>query len=114
MSLKSGAASPRASSATKVLLMALMERWLFLAAEQARRPHQQDDRHDDEDDSRRELGIEHSGQALDDAEREAGDDGAHDRTHPADDHHREYDDDEVRAHQRVDLDDRRREHPSEA
>jgi hypothetical protein len=45
-------------------------------------------------------GIEHLGQALDHAEREAGDDRAHDRAHAADHHHREHDDDEVGAHQR--------------
>src|SRR5205814_121962 len=56
------------------------------------------------------LGIEVFGQALDHPEREAGDDGTHDGTHAADYDHGEHDDDEVGAHQRADLVDRRRQH----
>src|ERR1700744_6218412 len=54
--------------------------------EQAGRPHQQHDRHDDEDHGVGGLREEHLGEALDDAEAEAGEDGAHDRAHAADHH----------------------------
>jgi hypothetical protein len=36
------------------------------------------------------------------------------RTHAADHHHREYDDDDVRAHQRADLINRRRQYAGES
>src|SRR5438105_10097921 len=74
--------------------------------EQAGRPDEKHDRHDDEDHRVRSFGKEHLGQALDDAEREAGDDRAHDRAHPADHHDGEHDDDEIGAHQRADVVDR--------
>ena len=64
--------------------------------------------HDDEDHRVRRFRKKHLGQALDDAEREAGHNRAHDRTHAADHHDREHDDDEVGAHLRRDIVDRRR------
>src|SRR5919198_3438117 len=64
------------------------------ASEQSGRPDQQDDRHDDKDYGVGRLGKKYLGQPLDDAEREAGDDRAQDRTHAADHHDREYHDDE--------------------
>ncbi|KAG0921676.1 hypothetical protein G6F31_020229 [Rhizopus arrhizus] len=44
------------------------------------------------------------------AQRQAGDDGAHDGAQPADHHHGEHDGQQVRAHQRIDLHDGRRQH----
>ena len=58
--------------------------------------------------------VEQLGQALDHAEPEAGDDRADDRAHAADHHHREHDDDQVAAHQRADLVDRRGHHAAQA
>src|SRR5664279_4962443 len=72
-------------------------------AEQSGWLDQEDDHHDHEDDGVRCFGIEHLGQALDHAEAETGQDGAENRAHSADDHHRENDDDQVRAHQRIHL-----------
>src|SRR5712692_10746211 len=74
-----------------------------LPAEQTRRLDQQHQGHDDEDHRVRGFGVEDLREPFDHAEREAGDDRAHDGAHPANDHHRENDDDEVGAHQRVDL-----------
>src|ERR1700688_4951370 len=59
-------------------------------AEQARRADEEDDRHDDEDDRVRGLGIEHLRQAFDHAEREAGEDRAANRAHPANHDDREH------------------------
>jgi hypothetical protein len=54
--------------------------------------------------------VEHPGQALDQPQPDAGDDGAQDGTHAADDHYREDDDDQVGAHQRIHLEDRCRQY----
>ena len=48
----------------------------FLAPEQAGGPHQQHDGHDDKDHHGGGFRVEHLGQSLDQAEREAGDDRA--------------------------------------
>src|SRR5512142_1038924 len=77
-----------------------------LLAEESRRAHEQHDDHDDEDHGARRLRIEVLGEALDDAEPEPGEDRAEDRPHAADHDDGEYDDDEVRAHQRIHLVDR--------
>ena len=77
-------------------------------SEQAGRPDQQHDDHDGEDHGIRRLGEKHFGQALDNAKREAGQDRAHDRPHAADDDHREHDDDQIGAHLRRYVIDRRR------
>src|ERR1700680_3840321 len=66
---------------------------LSLLAEQPRRLDQKHDHHDHEDDGVRCFGIEHLGQALDDAQAKAGQDSAENGAHPANDHHREDDDD---------------------
>src|SRR6185369_15441427 len=84
-----------------------------LAPEQAGRPDHQDDHHHHEYDGVRSLGIEVLGQALDDAEPEAGQNRSHDRPHAADHDDGEDDDDQVGAHQRVDLVDRRGHHAGE-
>src|SRR5262245_28206218 len=68
---------------------------LLGAAEEPGGLHQQDQCHDDEDHGVRGLGIEDLGQPLDHAEPEAGDDRAHDRSHPADHHDREHHDDQI-------------------
>ncbi len=83
------------------------------SSEQPGGPDQQHDRHHDEDHRVGCLGEEHLGQALDQAEREAGDDRSHDRAHAADDHHREHHDDEVRPHLRAHVVDRRGHHAGE-
>src|SRR2546428_54164 len=70
-------------------------------------PDQQYDGHDDEDYRVRGLGKKHLGQPFDNAEPEAGNDGAHDRAHAADHHDREHHDDEVGTHLRADVVDRR-------
>src|SRR5439155_17427709 len=59
------------------------------------------DRHDDKDHGVGSLGVEHFGQPFDDTQAKAGDDRPQDRSHAADDHHREDHDDEIRAHLRV-------------
>src|SRR5450631_2595379 len=71
-----------------------------LLAEQSRGLDQEDDHHDHEDDRVRCFGIKHLGQALDDTQTEAGQNGAEYRAHSADHHYCEDDDDQVRAHQR--------------
>ncbi|SOY78555.1 hypothetical protein CBM2599_A10153 [Cupriavidus taiwanensis] len=78
----------------------------LLLAEQPGRAQQQHDHHDEEHHGRRCFRIEHFGQAFDHAKPEAGQDRAHDRTHAADHHHREHDDDQVLPHQGRDLDHR--------
>src|SRR5436190_19828526 len=70
-------------------------------SEQAGRADQQHDRHDDEDHRVGRLGKEHLGEALDNTEAEAGDDGAHDRAHAADHHQGEHLVDEIGSHYRV-------------
>ena len=56
------------------------------------------------------LRVEDLGQALEQSEHETGHDRAHDRAHAADHHHREHHDDQVGAHRRLDLVDRRGQH----
>src|ERR1700751_2929455 len=75
--------------------------------------NQEDDRHDDEHHRIRRLRVEHLRQPFDDAEHEAGQDRAKDRSHAADHYDREDDGDDVRAHARTDLVDRRGEHAGE-
>src|SRR5690606_10211132 len=75
---------------------------------------QQYDHHDDEHHGAGGFGPEDLGEAFDDAQAQAGDDRAQDRTHAADDHHGEDDDDQVRAHQRRDLQDGGGQHPGKA
>src|SRR5574343_1851027 len=82
-------------------------------AEQAGRADQQDDDHDHEDDHAGGFRVEHLGHALDQPQPEPGQDRAHDRAHAADDDDGEDDDDQVGAHQRIDLEDWRRQHASE-
>src|SRR6185369_12564828 len=80
---------------------AVVSMLLALLSEQARRLQHQHDHHDHEDHGIRRLRVEDLRQAFDHAEPEAGDDRAHDRSHAADDHHREHDDDQVCAHLRI-------------
>src|SRR5258708_32738353 len=75
--------------------------------EQALRPDHQDDSHHDEDHGVGSLGEVHLRETFDHAQREAGDDRSHDGAHAADHNHCEHDDDQVRAHERTDLVDRR-------
>src|SRR5574343_896754 len=82
-------------------------------AEQAGRADQQDDDHDHEDDHAGGFRVEHLGHALDQPQPEAGQDRAQDRAHATDDDDGEDDDDQVRPHQRIDLEDRRRQHAGE-
>src|SRR5574338_1051233 len=82
-------------------------------AEKARRPYQQDDDHDDEDHHGGGFGVEHLGEAFDESQPDAGDDGAEDGPHAADHYHREDHDEQVGAHERIDLEHRRREHAGE-
>src|SRR5471032_1065296 len=77
-------------------------------SEQAGGPDQQHDRHDDEDHRAGGLGKENLGQPFDDTEPKTGEDRAHDRAHAADHHHCEHHDDEVGAHLRAHVVDRRR------
>ena len=70
--------------------------------------------HDEEDDGARRLGIEDLGQPFDDAEREAGDDGAEQRIEAADHDDGEDDAEDVGAHHGADLVDRRDHHAGEA
>ena len=94
-------------------------RWRLRGPCQAARPNrpvgpdQKDDRHDDEHHRVRRLRVEHFRQPFDDAEHEAGHDRAEDRSHAANHHDREDDGDDVRAHARTDLVDRRGEHAGE-
>src|SRR5215471_4480403 len=76
---------------------------LPVPAEETRGPHEEHEGHDDEDDGVGGFRVEHFGQPLDDAQREAGDDGARDGAHAADHHDREDHDDQIGAHERVDL-----------
>ncbi|MNI27744.1 hypothetical protein D3C73_814940 [compost metagenome] len=79
-------------------------------AEQPGRLAQQHQHHDDEDRQVGGLGVEHLGQAFDDAQPEAADDGAHDGPHAANHHHREHHHDQVGPHHRAHLVDGRRDH----
>src|SRR6476660_8703361 len=76
---------------------------LPLPSEQSRWAEHQNDHNDAEDHRVGRLWIEVLRQALDDAEAEAGEDRSHDRAHAADDDDGEHDDDEIGAHQRIDL-----------
>ncbi len=87
--------------------------WSLFLAEQAGGADEQHHHHDDEHHGGRCLGIEHLGEAFDDAQAQAREDGAHDRAHTADHHHREHHDDEVLAHERRDLVHRRGQHARE-
>src|SRR5580704_6167323 len=68
---------------------------LSLLAEQSRRLDQKHDHHDHENDGVRCFGIEHLGQAFDDAQAKPGQNSTENRAHPANDHHREDDDDHI-------------------
>src|SRR5919202_213972 len=57
---------------------------------QAARPDEQDDDNHHENHGRRGLRIKDLRQSLDNTQREAGDDRAHDRAHAADDHDGEH------------------------
>ena len=85
----------------------------LLPPEQACGPEQQHQRHHQEHNGGGCLRIIYLGEALDHAEAQAGDGGAHDRAEPADHHDRKHDDDEVGPHRRVDMLDRRRQHTGE-
>src|SRR6476660_4862124 len=85
------------------LLVIVVANVLPLPSEQSRWAEHQHDHHDDEDHRVGRLGVEVLRQALDDAEAEAGEDRSHDRAHAADDDDGEHDDDEIGAHQRIDL-----------
>src|SRR3546814_6366629 len=63
----------------------IMIRASLWRAEQAGRLHHQHNGHDDEDDGVGGFRIEYLGQALDDTEGKAGDDGAENGAHAADD-----------------------------
>src|SRR5437762_3312773 len=63
-------------------------------------PDQEHDCHDDENHRVGGLREEHFGQSLDHAEAKARENSADDRSHAADHHHREHDDDQVRTHLR--------------
>src|ERR1700722_209260 len=80
---------------------------------QAGRPDQKNDRHYDEHHRVRRLRVEHFRQPLYDAEHKAGHDRTEDRSHAANHHDCEDDGDNVRAHARADLIDRRGEYASE-
>src|ERR1700689_1829532 len=120
---KNGAIAIRATIIAKA--MALTRRsWLVISAaateasrsmsgrppKQAGRPDQKDDRHDDEHHGFRRLRVELLGQALYDAKNEAGQDRTEDRSHAANHHDCEDDSNDVRAHARTDLIDRRGKH----
>src|SRR6202795_1718189 len=87
---------------------------LVLPPEEPGRPEKEHDGHDHENHRVGGFRVEELGQPLHHAQREAGDDGAHDRPHAADDDDREDDDDEVGAHERVDLVDGRCQHSRDA
>src|SRR3954471_11695338 len=67
---------------------------------QSRWLHQQHQHHQNKYHGVGSLGIKVFGQSFDHAEGETGDHRSHDRTHAADHHHGEHDDDEIGAHQR--------------
>src|SRR5262245_3382218 len=71
--------------------------------EQTGGPHQQHDRHDHEDHGVGRLGIEDLREPFDQPKDEAGHDRSEDGPHATNDHHGEDDDDEVGAHQGIDL-----------
>src|SRR5260370_7969637 len=82
-------------------------------SEQSGRADQQYDRHDDEDHRVRRLRKEYLGQSLDDAETEAGHDGAEYRAHAAAHHHGEHDDDQPAPHPRPAAADPLLHHPTQ-
>ena len=82
-------------------------------AEKARGLDQQNDDHHQEDDGARRLGIEDLGQSFDHAERKPAT-MAPKRIEAADHHDGEDDAEDVRAHHRAHLEDRRHHHAGEA
>src|ERR1019366_9988651 len=72
-------------------------------AKQSGRLDEENDHHDHKDDRVRRFGIEHLGQALDDAQAEARQYRTEKGAHAADDHYREDNNNQIRAHQRVHL-----------
>src|SRR5450755_3957061 len=67
-------------------------------AKQSGRLDEENDHHDHKDDRVRRFGVVLLGQALDDAQSEARPYPTENRAHAADDHHREDNNNQIRAH----------------